>query len=384
MSPDTEPVDSPEIGELEELADAAAAVQEEAAGHPLAGTPEYAAWTGSYCTDSVPRVLLDSRLRIVAANPSFCRLFNCRDGVSGQYFTQFFAPFFDAARSAELFRTVRSPEGRHRWDGLVEKQGAGDLATICNVVMEPYRLPGASTCEDGEGQSTAAEGAEGATAGEPRCYSATCDNITRAYRQLEQRTFSMLLYAARLKDNDTGNHIERVNRYAQTLAGHLLGRPEYPQVDRQFVKSIAEVAALHDVGKIGTPDDILNKAGPLEEWEWKVMKDHTKNGAYLLAQYPVPMAAEIALRHHEKWDGTGYPYQLSGELIPLSARVVSFADVYDALRMKRSYKQAFTHEKAVETIRAQTGTHFDPGLMERFLEVSDAFGRIFSELADSP
>ena len=96
------------------------------------------------------------------------------------------------------------------------------------------------------------------------------------------------------------------------------------------------------------------------------------------------MAKEIALRHHEKWDGTGYPYGISGDMIPLSARIVALADVYDALRMRRSYKEAFSHEKAVEIMRKDCGTHFDPGLFEHFLAVAPEFNGIFSDLADSP
>jgi len=155
-------------------------------------------------------------------------------------------------------------------------------------------------------------------------------------------------------------------------------------VDREFVESIGLVAALHDVGKIGTPDDILNKAGQLEAWEWDVMKQHTTNGAYILSTYPNPMAREIALRHHERWDGTGYPHGLGQDLIPLSARIVAVADVYDALRMRRNYKEAYTHEQTVENITAERGTHFDPYLVDRFVETADTFREIFSEMADTP
>ena len=207
--------------------------------------------------------------------------------------------------------------------------------------------------------------------------------MTTEHRQLLQSTFASLLGAARLKDNDTGNHIERVNRYARALAEDLRGRPEAPEVDQQFVESIGQVAALHDMGKIGTPDDILNKAGQLESWEWEVMKQHTTNGAYILSTYPNPMASEIALRHHERWDGTGYPHGLSGDLIPLSARIVAVADVYDALRMRRPYKEAYTHRMAMEKMRAERGTHFDPFLIDRFVAIADTFDGIFNELADS-
>ena len=197
-----------------------------------------------------------------------------------------------------------------------------------------------------------------------------------------QGTFAGLLEVAMRKDNDTGHHIERVNRYARDIASDLNGRPEWPEVNRQFIASISQAAALHDVGKIGTPDDILNKVGSLDPWEWEIMKEHTKNGAYILRTYHIPMAAEIALRHHERWDGTGYPYGLEGLQIPLSARIVAIADVYDALRMRRTYKEPFPHERAVATIAEQRGRHFDPLLSDRFLEIAPSFARIFSELVD--
>ena len=141
---------------------------------------------------------------------------------------------------------------------------------------------------------------------------------------------------------------------------------------------------MHDVGKIGTPDDILNKEGPLDEREWLIMKEHTKNGAFILSTYPNPMAKQIALFHHEKWDGTGYPYQLSETMIPLPARIVSIADVYDALRMERSYKKSFSHQEASEIIIKNRGIHFDPALVDLFIENKDSFNSIFDSLVDDP
>jgi HD-GYP domain-containing protein (c-di-GMP phosphodiesterase class II) len=136
------------------------------------------------------------------------------------------------------------------------------------------------------------------------------------------------------------------------------------------------------VGKIGTPDDILNKAGPLEPWEWDTMKQHTINGAYILSNYPQPMAREIAFHHHERWDGTGYPHGLMESLIPLSARIVAFADVYDALRMRRSYKEPYAHPQAVEAMVAESGTHFDPRLAQLFGTLSDRFEQTYTGLGD--
>ncbi len=319
-------------------------------------------WKVSYLNDAIPSLYLDRSLRILHANDRFCGMFGCEPSVSGMYFTQFFAPSFDDSRSADLFRSILSPATGYAWHGRVEKIGTEHLLMISKVFVLPIG---------------------GSTGAPPRAYSAVCLDMTEEHRHLLQSTFTSLLGAARLKDNDTGNHIERVNRYAKHLAADMMGRAGAPPVDREFVESIGLVAALHDVGKIGTPDDILNKAGQLEAWEWDVMKQHTTNGAYILSTYPNPMAREIALRHHERWDGTGYPHGLSEELIPLSARIVAVADVYDALRMRRNYKEAYTHEQTVENMVAERGTHFDPYLVDRFVDIQAGFREIFGELSDS-
>ncbi len=327
----------------------------------LTGTAEFAAWKISYLNEAIPSLYLDRSLRILHANASFCRMFGCEPEVSGLYFTQFFSPSFDSSKSADLFRSILSPATGYAWHGRVEKIGIERLLMISKVWVLPIgAAPGAP----------------------PKAYGAICLDMTDEHRHLLQSTFASLLEAARLKDNDTGNHIERVNRYARSLAADLMDRPGAPRLDREFVESIGLVAALHDVGKIGTPDDILNKAGQLEAWEWNVMKQHTINGAYILSTYPNPMAREIALHHHERWDGTGYPHGLSEELIPLSARIVAISDVYDALRMRRNYKEAYTHEQTVENMMAERGSHFDPYLLDRFLATAGSFREIFGELED--
>ncbi len=355
--------------EVEVLDDLAPGEAEEAA---LRLSPELIQWRTSFFTDVIPSLFLDRRLKILEANQSFCRLFGCDRGVVGQYFTSFYSSYFDDGRSSELFRAILSPATGFMWNGPVERTGIDQLLNVSKV----WVMPVTSTAQVG---NIAAQ----AMSREPKAFCALCLDISTEYRQLLHNTFSSLLQAARLKDNDTGYHVERVNLYARALAEDLNGRPETPEVDPRFVESIAQVAALHDMGKIGTPDDILNKAGPLEPWEWEVMKEHTKNGAYILNTYHNPMASEIALRHHERWDGTGYPHGLNEDLIPLSARIVAIADVYDALRMLRPYKEAFSHKKAVETMRGEQGTHFDPFVTDRFLAIADRFEEIFSGLVDS-
>jgi putative two-component system response regulator len=208
------------------------------------------------------------------------------------------------------------------------------------------------------------------------------DDVTQENKKLLQSVFISLLEASKLKDNDTGKHIVRVNFYSERLARELYNRPGYEEVDRDFIEDIGFLASMHDVGKIGTPDDILNKEGPLSDWEWTIMKEHTKNGAFILSTYPNPMAREIALNHHERWDGTGYPFQLEGPMIPLSARIVTIADVYDALRMKRSYKEAFDHETSIEKMLAWKGKNFDPQLFDVFMTIQSDFEKIYADNAD--
>lgn len=369
-----------EAAELEDVEDIPEGQDED---DTLVGSPEYKVWTRSALGDHVPSMFLDSRLKILRANESFCRMFGCSSEFPGVYLTQFYASFFDQKKSAELFRAVLSPSTGYTWNGRVEKIGTDQLLNVSKVWILPLFGEAEPAAEASLEPPLEASSGTTAVSGVPRAYSALCLDMTVEYGDLLQNTFMSLLGAARLKDNDTGNHIERVNRYARILSKDLAGRPWAPEVDRQFIASIGLVAALHDVGKIGTPDDILNKAGPLETWEWDVMKQHTTNGAYILSTYPNPMAREVALRHHERWDGSGYPHGLSQDLIPLSARIVAIADVYDALRMRRTYKDAYSHERALETMVRERGTHFDPLLVGRFLDVAEDFRAVFSELADA-
>ncbi len=340
-----EPVEEPETGREESLLDG----------------EEFSRWSAARLDDPLPCLFLDASLRILHANRSAAELFGVSARLPGLWFTQFAAPHFDEARSAELFRAVRSADAGRRWIGTIERMDSDQLLGVYKVWLLPLAHP---------------------AGGAPRAFQAICLDISPEYRSLVQGTFASLLEVAMRKDNDTGQHIERVNRYARDIASDLHGRTEWPEVNRQFIASISQAAALHDVGKIGTPDDILNKVGALDPWEWEIMKEHTKNGAYILRTYHIPMAAEIALRHHERWDGTGYPYGLEETEIPLSARIVAIADVYDALRMRRTYKEPYSHDRAVATIADERGRHFDPLLVDRFLAIAPSFARIFSELLD--
>lgn len=195
-----------------------------------------------------------------------------------------------------------------------------------------------------------------------------------------QYTIGALARAAEANDEDTGNHILRVNRYAELL-GRAMKCPE------DFVRNIAYSAQMHDVGKIHIHPDILRKTDPLTSEEWEIVKQHTIYGARILGDDPrLAMARDIALHHHEKWDGSGYPRGLEGESISLAGRIVALADIYDALRNKRSYKPVFSHEETCRIILKGDGrvkpSHFDPNVHRAFQEIHSMFEETYEQLGD--
>ena len=213
-------------------------------------------------------------------------------------------------------------------------------------------------------------------------YSILIDN-TDFKERLVDETMHALLKASQMKDNDTGEHINRLNEYSKQMSIYIYNHKKevFPEITPFFINRISKVAAMHDIGKIGIPDYILTKPGKLDDDEFNIMKEHTINGAFILSELAGKMARDIALFHHEKWDGSGYPYNLKGDQIPLVAQIVAIADVYDALRMKRSYKQGFTQEKSVSIIRESAGSHFNPDLVEIFIAIQNQFDNIFSRLS---
>ncbi|HHY82659.1 MAG TPA: HD domain-containing protein [Clostridiales bacterium] len=194
------------------------------------------------------------------------------------------------------------------------------------------------------------------------------------------------------RDDDTGLHIERVAALCRLLAEKLQQLPEYKDyVTDNYIENLYRACHLHDIGKIGMPDNILLKTGRLSPDEYNLMKTHTIIGSETLNEvqkkYPNNMFLKLAIKisrsHHEKWDGSGYPDGLKGEDIPLSARIMAVIDVYDALRSKRVYKPAYSHESSLETIKQGSETHFDPLLVRIFLENESEFKEIYDNFSKS-
>ncbi len=187
------------------------------------------------------------------------------------------------------------------------------------------------------------------------------------------------------RDNETGAHLLRIRDYTRILAEELAKNPRYAAtITEKFIENISSSSILHDIGKIGVGDHVLQKSGKLTPEEFRLMQYHCEYGSQVLGSVKDPdggqgflsMAKNIARSHHEWWDGSGYPDGIVGEAIPLVARIVALADVYDALTSKRIYKPAFSHEKATAMIKADSGTHFDPSVVRAFLKVQGLFRAI--------
>ncbi len=215
---------------------------------------------------------------------------------------------------------------------------------------------------------------------------------TEDLRISQEVTMVALASLAETRDNETGNHILRTQHYVLALAKHLRGHERFAAALREeFVDRLFKAAPLHDIGKVGIPDRILLKPGRLDAGEFEIMKTHTTLGrdairnAQRRVGVRVPLldtAEEIALSHQEKWDGSGYPQGLAGEAIPLSARLMAVADVYDALISRRVYKAPLSHEQATEIIVAGRSRHFDPDIADAFVVLQAEFHLISTRFDD--
>ena len=216
---------------------------------------------------------------------------------------------------------------------------------------------------------------------------------TREIVAIQDVTILALASLAETRDTDTGNHIRRTQRYVQVLAKRLAENPDHAvELDELYLNKLYKSAPLHDIGKVGIPDRILLKPGRFEPEEFEVMKTHTTLGRDAIEAAerslgtPVAFLAcakEIAYAHQEKWDGSGYPLGLAGRDIPLSARLMAVADVYDALISRRVYKEGMPHEKAVRIIEESAGSHFDPAIVAAFMGLQDEFQAIAQRFRDA-
>ena len=211
---------------------------------------------------------------------------------------------------------------------------------------------------------------------------------------LQEASIMVMISLAEFRDECTGWHIKRTQEFVKTLALELLKTPRLTSVlTSDYMEKLFKSAPLHDIGKIAIPDHVLLKPGKLTTEEFEVMKSHAEKGAKMLKQAQqytsdndgfLQVAVEIAHSHHEKWDGSGYPEKLSGEAIPLAARIMAVADVYDALTTARPYKSAFSHHEANEIILSGSGSHFDPIVVATFVKCQPRFVEIASTWIDTP
>jgi len=214
---------------------------------------------------------------------------------------------------------------------------------------------------------------------------------TQELNLTKEVTIEALATLAEWRDPETGGHIKRTQNYVRALAEQLRKNPQFaPFLDDDVIELLYQSAPLHDVGKVGIPDSILLKPGKLTDEEFEIMKTHTTRGRDALASTErrlgnnsfLRLARDIAYCHHERWDGKGYPRNLPGESIPLAARLMSVADVYDALCSKRVYKPAMPHEKAFQIIYEGKGTQFDPSVVEAMEAIQDDFRAISRKFED--
>jgi len=215
---------------------------------------------------------------------------------------------------------------------------------------------------------------------------------TEEIELIQEGLIAALASLAETRDNETGKHIQRTQLYVKELALELKNNQLFEDyLTDENINLMVKLTPLHDIGKVGIPDDILLKPEQLTEEEFEIMKTHTVIGKKaieraesLINKYLtfLKCAKEIIYYHHEKWNGSGYPEKISGDEIPLSARIMALADVYDALVSKRVYKDARSHEEAVDTIKQDSGTHFDPIVVEAFLKRQDKFRKISLQLKD--
>jgi len=274
--------------------------------------------------------------------------------------------------------------------GLVVVASAEVLARVRDILATEYRLQVADT------QAQALDMAATADPSELVVMDLDAQTFTAAAQQtaaIQDVTILAMASLAETRDSDTGNHLRRTQHYVRALARKLSVHPRFSAVlTPKNIGMLFKSVPLHDIGKVGLPDRVLLKPGKLTEEEFEIMKTHTTLGRDAIAQAELAVgveldlfafAKEIAYSHQEKWDGSGYPQGLVGEQIPVSARLMAVADVYDALISRRVYKAAMTHDDAVSIIAQTRGRHFDPDVVDAFLALKDTFHAIAIAFSDT-
>ncbi|MBN2351921.1 MAG: HD domain-containing protein [Spirochaetales bacterium] len=302
---------------------------------------------------NIPFMVFDSTFTIISANTVFLQTFNVKIEELGKRKADFL--LYQSVTGISQFNTIPLDE--------LQKD-----AYILMYIAEGMEI---SFCVD---IFTIGDGVRG------KYFYALMRDVSVMESRFIDKSLHALIKASLYKDNDTSVHLDRVNLYSRVISEHLFRHhhDQFPEINQFFIDKISVVAALHDIGKIGTPDWILSKPSDLTEAEFDVIKEHTVNGAFILSSLGGEMARDVALFHHERWDGSGYPYNLKEHDIPLCARIVALADVYDALRMARFYKNPLPHDEAKAIIAAERGGHFDPLIVDAFLETDQEFARIFN------
>ena len=273
----------------------------------------------------------------------------------------------DSCASVEEYQSYFQPDLREKVGGAIRNFAACRISGESPGVIIAFNYQGKATVYDGDVLRSLAVVIGSLV---------TLSNELRETEKAFIYTIEALARACEAAEEHTGRHIQRVNRYAGSLAANM-------GLDGDFVDVISYSAQMHDVGKIKIPTSILLKEGPLNRDEFELMMKHPVYGEEILGDSPrLSIAREIALAHHENWDGSGYPYRLAGEQIPLAGRIVKIADVYDALRSKRSYKDTLSHGEALKIFkggddRINPKAHFDPSILSTFFQIEHLFEKIF-------
>jgi transcriptional regulator with XRE-family HTH domain len=333
--------------------------------------------------ESTPALMLDKNLYITWVNDKFLKVFGQEAGVVGSRFLpageelpaiEYAEEPTDETPSPAAGLQTDAESGSTGGDELVPLSGEGEppaagdrhgsAAMLRNIILIPIYKSYRSR-KDLE---------------MPQGYAGVFVDINQDNRYVVDNIFLKLAEISIVKEKHSISKINRLRKYIEILCRSIRGLPEYPEVSDGFVQDLIFFAPMHDIGKIGIPDDILNKERKLEDWEWQLVKEHTINGAYILSAYPNPIGKQIALQHHEKWDGSGYPYGLSGTMIALSARITSICITYDAIMSERTYRDANTHEEAMKIITGEKGRYFEPLLVDKFLEAEPQIKQVAFEI----